>query len=175
MPTCTGGADARAHGIAAETHVIECLRRERAIERAEPCARTMLRFLHEHALDVVLTQPRVCSARLRVTAYVDFLCVDRRTRTKLTLIEMKAARGALNDECYAYEPPGEHSELGSHCSPRLRDLLQLWAMATTLRDECGIRLEAALLVRVQPTHYRVEALTPETFDERAAIAAFQHQ
>lgn len=187
LAACGGGRDARQHGVLAEAHVNECLAGKRTIEDADPCARMMLKCLHDAQLEVVATQVRIVSARLSIVAYADFLCVDAATRTRLTLIEMKAARGSFNDLCYVYEPAAESSAVaGLGCSARNRDMLQLWAMATTLREEAGLGggdddddddaavlpLSRALLVRVQPLFYRVESLADAALDSNATSEAF---
>jgi len=149
-----------------------------SIRRADPCALTLLAYLDATlGLVPVACQVAIRSRRLGLATAIDVLCVDRQTRSRLHLLEIKASRmtgGATPssmDACYRHV-------VGEAVLPRSsywQHQLQLWVMAMTLREEYGIVLASAAVVRTSPSHVFYYPLEEETFARRRTelIAKFR--
>ena len=181
-PKCYGGKDARAHGRRVDADIDRYLAAPTSLARADPCTVTLLAFLESRlGLVPVASQVPLYSRRLKVATAIDLLCVDASTRTRLHLIEVKATRmtgGATAmtaAACYRHQaatsPP-----LAGRLAPSIywQHQLQLWAMASTLRDEYGLVLAGAAVVRTSPTNIFYYPLEDAVFaaTSTALVAAF---
>lgn len=166
-PVCKGGADARRHGTWVDRDIEHYIADPTSIRRADPCSVALLSALRDRGLIPVATQVPIYSARLKLATAIDLLCVDAATRRKLYLLEVKASRmggGATPitaDACYRHTY-GEAS-VGLDKSTYTQHQLQLWAMASTLREEYGLKLAGVAVIRTTPAHVFYYPM-PTTFD-----------
>ncbi len=177
---CEGGRDAREHGRAVDAAVTRFVREPASLRSADPCAVTLLMHVcNTLHLTPIATQVPVYSPRLRLATAIDLVAIDGAGH--LFIIEIKASRmhGARSPPdvlhaCYTYEAPRKRSKSLPHIplSVYWQHQLQLWAMATTVRDEHGLALGGALVLRTTPTHAFEYWLDESLFDTERTVNAF---
>lgn len=173
---CRGATDA-AHGTLVDGNVAAYVAGGDASALTDPCARTLI----AHIVDTlgwlpVAAQVPVYSPTLRLATAVDLVCTDAVTRRRLYLVEIKATRTQsatpeLLDACYKAS--------ASRVSPALPDLpmsrymqhqLQLWAMHRMLTADAGLRVDAAVVLRVGPGFVATYPLNPALLAADAKLA-----
>ena len=157
---CYGGANARTHGSYVDRNITEFVRAGGRTAGAkkpfDQCALTLIAYLQMTLdLELVACQVPLMSERFRLATAIDLLCVDRRTRTRLTVIEIKSTRlrAVSRSECYKQV----HGNVeGLPVSVYTEHQLQLWIMVTTIQRELGVVVDDAFVLRTSPksvTHY----------------------
>lgn len=160
----------RAHGVLVDEQLAvyvargrEALFREFAV--VDPCVGTLLEHFDARGWALVATQVPLASPTMNVVTACDLLATDRRTRTQLHLIEIKATRNAAptrpqskdnenecDDEAYEEERGClTRSDLrGMPLSFYARHQTQLCCMQHAALETCATRFDSCVLVRVAP-------------------------
>jgi hypothetical protein len=156
----------------------------------DPCTLTLLTYLRDTlALVPVAAQVPVHSTELNFATAIDVLAVDAATRTRLYVLEIKAARMALRgigaastQACYKHvvAPARRRRRAGALDGVLGRSLywqhqLQLWAMVRTLRREYALEVAGAAVIRTSPRYIFHYPLADAEFvdAEHALVAAFR--
>jgi len=166
---CFGGRSALSHGSYVDRDVTAFVRNKctfRDMARSiDQCSLSLIVYLRsELGLELVATQVPMYSVRFRLATAIDLLCVDAATRSKLTVVEVKATRerGQWSSRCYTYaRAPCSLPGLGSlDCSVYTQHQLQLWAMVRTLEREYHVTVDDAMVLRTNPDEVKHYPLNP---------------
>ncbi len=176
---CRGRGD-RAHGIVVDEQIAEFVRTGTIkAGTADPCALSLLAYLRDKKWLPIATQVPVYSEHLGGFATaIDLLCTDAATRTELIMVEVKSTRlrgrPELLDQCYRTSVGTATGTLrGLPLSRYTQHQLQLWCMRYAVERECGVSLDAAVVLRTSPNAVDCYPLN-SWFDgrERALVRRF---
>lgn len=148
------GFTAMMHGTAIDRDIVESIRLAE-YRPMDPCSAKLLHFIRSvRGWIPVAAQLPIQVRTLGVATAIDLLCTDAATKTKLILVEIKstwshAGTPALIDACYRHST--ERTVANLPLSRYLQNQLQLWAMEYALRQEYGIAVHQAVVIRVGPT------------------------
>ena len=153
---CRGRGD-RAHGIVVDEQIEEYVRTGTLQSgTADPCTLSLLAYLRDKGWAPIATQVPIYSEQLGGFATaIDLLCTDAETRSQLILVEVKSTRlrgkPALLDECYRTSVGKATGALrGLPLSRYTQHQVQLWCMRYTVERECGVKLDASVVLRTSP-------------------------
>lgn len=156
---CFGGSDARLHGIYVDNDVQAYLRNGGSFRRCgreiDQCSMALVRYIEENlGFEMLAAQVPVYSSKFHLATALDVVAVDRATRSRFIVIEVKATRqrGEWASRCYSHTwgqctwPGLERVYLSKY----MLHQLQLWTQVRIMSRECGVRVDEAYVLRTSP-------------------------